>query len=140
MLEEQRIAQLLEELMESGLSPEDVCLDHPELLAVLRTRLEEVRRVESEIEELFPASPLLLSDRRLETSAADLPRIPGYDIESILARGGMGVVYKARHLKLKRAVAIKMLIAGGYADSHELARFRREAEAVAALRHPSIVQ
>jgi serine/threonine-protein kinase len=52
----------------------------------------------------------------------------------------MGIVYKARHLKLNRIVAIKMMLAGGYARPRELERFKREAEAVAALRHPNIVQ
>ena len=52
----------------------------------------------------------------------------------------MGVVYKARHLKLNRAVAIKMLPAGTYAGPHELARFLGEAKAVAGLRHANIVQ
>ena len=58
----------------------------------------------------------------------------------MLGRGGMGVVYKARHLRLNRIVALKMLQAGAYAGSHERARFQREAEVVASLRHPNIVQ
>src|SRR5262249_51880339 len=52
---------------------------------------------------------------------------------------GMGIVYKARHLRLNRPVALKMLLAGAYAGPHELARFQLEAEAVAGLRHANIV-
>jgi eukaryotic-like serine/threonine-protein kinase len=66
--------------------------------------------------------------------------VPGYDIECVLGRGGMGVVYKARHLALKRTVALKMVLAGGHAGPAELARFRSEAEVVARLHHPNIVQ
>jgi serine/threonine-protein kinase len=68
------------------------------------------------------------------------PAIPGYEIEGVLGRGGMGVVYRARHLALKRTVALKMMLAGGHAGPRELARFRLEAEAVARLQHANIVQ
>src|ERR1051326_3162177 len=64
---------------------------------------------------------------------------PGYEIVSVLGRGGMGVVYKARQVKLNRTVAVQMLFAGGHAGPEELQRFRTEAEAVARLQHPGIV-
>src|SRR5262249_34954298 len=66
--------------------------------------------------------------------------VPGYEVLGELGRGGMGVVYKARHLKLNRVVALKMILAGAHAGPAELARFKNEATAVPRLTHPNARQ
>jgi WD40 repeat protein len=81
------------------------------------------------------------SPNRSESPVAATPTgVGGYEILGELGRGGMGVVYKALQVKLKRIVALKMIKAGPEARAKDLARFRVEAEAAARLQHPNIVQ
>jgi serine/threonine-protein kinase len=133
---------LLEEMLESGRTPEEVCRDHPELLPEVRQRWNAFRLVDGSLAALFPdpEAPTGADVIQPVRHATELPQVPGYRVEALLGHGGMGVVYRAWHLRLNRAVALKMLLAGPCARPKELERFQREAEAVAGLRHGNIVQ
>lgn len=143
--DESRIRALLEKILETGSSPEQISGGDENLERVLRERLRRARDIEAQMEAMFPTpksggdSPrrAFLEDIR---SDARLPDILGYEIHSVIGTGGMGVVYRARHLKLRRWVAIKMLLLGAYASREEIASLLREAQDVAALHHPNIVQ
>ncbi len=74
------------------------------------------------------------------TAAAGLPDIAGYELLGEIGRGGMGVVYRARHRTLRRLVALKMILAGPYATPEEVRRLQVEAEVIARVQHPNIVQ
>lgn len=136
---EAQINALVHEALDSGRSAEEVCAHNQQFLAQVRKKLGRLRRVALELNELFPSTVDLKQSARAETVEERLPEIPGYEFERVLGRGGMGVVFKARHLNLNRAVAVKMLHGGGVATAGERDRLAREAQAVAALCHPNIV-
>jgi eukaryotic-like serine/threonine-protein kinase len=140
MEDDPRILEILEGLLESGGTPEEACADCPELLSSVRQQWERCRRLEARFDEVFPSSASTASGAEATLASAVLPRIPGYEVEAVVGRGGMGIVYRARHVGLNRTIALKMLLSGAYASPLERARFLREAHAVASLRHPAIVQ
>ena len=74
-----------------------------------------------------------------DPTTTTLPEIAGYEVLELLARGGMGVVYRARHRTLGHEVALKMILSGEHAGPEERVRFLLEAAAVAKMHHPGIV-
>ena len=83
--------------------------------------------------------PTVTRDDTSGSARSVAPGVPGFEFIRELGRGGMGVVYLARDLKLSREVALKVLSAGAHADEGALARLKAEAEAVAAISHPNVV-
>jgi serine/threonine protein kinase/tetratricopeptide (TPR) repeat protein len=143
----------------------ELCRDCPELADELNRRIAVLRRMNELVPPAkaasrpMPAEPLASVTTIRQTGTAGNGKaqsvgrpganpaeatamsaaVPGYEILGELGRGGMGVVYKARHLKLNRIVALKMILARGYAGPGDRARFLAEAEVVAAVQHPHLV-
>src|SRR5215471_7917807 len=123
-----RVLGLLEEMLDAGKTPEEVCRDCPELLPEVRRRWQEFCLIDAQFGELLPGlgTPADTGPFMPGSPTAGLPQVPGYEVEAVLGHGGMGVVYRARQCALDRRVAVKMLLAGPFASYQELGRFRRE--------------
>src|SRR5206468_673987 len=104
------------------------CIDDPDLLPYVRELWERFHKVEAALDEIFPRHEAMPDHVGATRSwpGGELPEIAGYEVEAVLGAGGMGVVYRARHEKLNRTVAIKMMRSGDYAGAAERARFARE--------------
>src|SRR5260221_4188227 len=94
------ILELVQEILESNRTPEEVCADHPELLWEVRTQLKRAQKVEARLAELFPSSidEPTANCKPHSALSNDLPEAPGYILEDVLEYGGQGVVFRARHL------------------------------------------
>jgi serine/threonine protein kinase len=115
-------------------SPEDLCPHNPAMQAALRERINRRLRLSAAFEDTD------LDACEFPSAEQPLPQIHGYEILEVIGHGGMGVVYKARQIGLNRIVALKTILAGAIASPQSRARFQTEAEAVAHLGHPNIVQ
>jgi eukaryotic-like serine/threonine-protein kinase len=120
-------------------------------LEEIAAHLEECNRCEVAVKELDHETDLMVTSLRglaqpggqagARPASLSVPyRLGDYEVLSELGRGSMGIVYLARHTRLQRVVALKMLLGGEFARDEVRARFNLEAKAVARLQHPNIIQ
>jgi WD40 repeat protein len=142
---------LLREQLGESPSPSEYVRRFPQHAGQFKLQVELHRAMQEHACCQWPATwgegqPLQSANRRTDSEAAaahefkEYPDIPGYEVLGVLGWGGMGVVYRAWQQSLNRTVALKMVHAGARADPQVLERFWIEAEAVARLQHPNIVQ
>jgi serine/threonine protein kinase len=138
---EESISDLLlrwDDMREQGrtMTAAELCRDCPENRAEVEQKIDVLRLMYRLLgDDELPTEPLARPRR-----PAEPPHVAGYDILAEIGSGGMGVVYKARQIALNRVVALKMIRTGAHAPAADRERFRNEAEAVARLQHPYVVQ
>ena len=132
------VRQFVEEQL-SGKEPdiEKLVSKYPEYEHQIRQKVKEFHKVDSLFDSIVKADE---SDFANMSDEYDLvgKNVGSFEIQEIIGRGGMGVVYLARDTKLKRSVAVKSIPAELQASSTARTRFRREAELLASLNHPNI--
>jgi serine/threonine protein kinase len=148
---EQRLDEIVTEYIkaiEAGRPPDREALRarHPDLAGELEEFFADQDRLEQWTAPLRPLGPgaSLSATATFDSGTAVVPppalgRFGDYELLAEIARGGMGVVYRARQVSLNRVVALKMILKGELASDADVQRFHTEAEAAAALDHPHIV-
>jgi serine/threonine-protein kinase len=144
---DERLHEILAAYLEAvrvGQAPDrdELLARHPDLADDLRAFLADDHRMRQAAAPPRPAGPPAVGEGALTPGAGALERVRyfgDYELRGEIARGGMGIVYRARQLSLNRLVALKMILAGQFASPADVQRFRTEAEAAASLDHPNIV-
>src|SRR6516164_5041150 len=142
MASDPQVLGLLEEMLELGKTPEEVCRDCPELLAEIRQRWRQFQLIDGQVRSLLPG----IATRRDAGAAAppgEAPAPPAafgrYQVRRILGAGGFGAVYLGHDTQLDRPVAIKVLRGPASPAQAEGEPALQEARRLAQLRHPGIV-
>jgi WD40 repeat protein/tRNA A-37 threonylcarbamoyl transferase component Bud32 len=150
---EHEVNRVLADYLEAqrlGQSPDraDLIRRHPHLADELKSFFTDQERFGRVADRIGPAAvaasreaPTLAPGEVAEAGPAlgTVRYFGDYELLEVIARGGMGVVYKARQVSLNRIVALKMILAGQFASREDVERFHREAEAAAKLDHPNVV-
>ena len=131
-----------EECRQQGraVSAAELCADRPELLPELQRQIRALEAMGPVLVTTGGMATVPAAGRESTVVVPKAPAVPGYEILGELGRGGMGIVYKARQVELQRLVALKMILTGSRPGAAHLGRFRTEAEAIARVSHPSVVQ
>src|SRR5262249_42274647 len=128
MPDDPRVQGLLDELLDRETAPEEACSDCAELLPVVRERWRQICRARADLDAFLPVLPHGITPT-MPPEELCLPNVPGYEVKAVLGHGGMGVVFRARHLRLGRLVAPQMTPARSSAGPREPGRVRGEAAA-----------
>ena len=138
MSNQDRVDELVLELLDSGRTPEEICRDCPELLAKVRSTWLRVRAVDAEFSSILPDA-----NGHRETIVpfdGELPQITGYEMQRVLGRGGVAIVYLAQHVTARAFGRSQNAFGRPTCQARELDRFSREARTLAELHHANIVQ
>jgi tetratricopeptide (TPR) repeat protein len=135
-----QVLELLEEMLDSGKTPEEMCRDCPDLLPEVRQRWQDFQLIDAQVGALLPGLRTVAdaAPTAVGPPSTGLPQVPGYEVEGVLGYGGMGVVYRATDTTLGRQVAVKVLHDRFAPESSIGRRFADEARITAQLQHPGI--
>ncbi len=145
---EQQLERILADYLhavEAGTAPDRASFleQYPDLAGELRSffrNRDAIERMAEPIKQQVPEMDTIGPEGAASAGVGSTIRYFGdYELLEEIARGGMGVVWKAKQISLNRLVAVKMILGGSFAGDLTVQRFRREAEAAANLDHPNIV-
>lgn len=136
-----QVLELLEEILESARTPEEVCRDYPDLLQEVRERWQNFERIDDQVRSLLPGivTPPASGYEPPDPMPAPPVAFGRYQVHRTLGQGGFGAVFLAHDSQLDRLVTIKVLHSRAGANERDDETAVQEARRLAQLRHPGIV-